>query len=171
DLARVHGVETGLLPPRAAATEDLRALVLLERLGELGLAQHDLRRGGAAKVVEDILRRIDRFRDELVTAPRFRAWAEEAAASAPNAGVAAKRRRDVELARAWEAHDRWLAELGLEDFGQSIARALHLLQTHPDRLRAARAGARHVLVDEFQDTNHAQSELLHLVAGDAESLV
>ena len=45
------------------------------------------------------------------------------------------------------------------------------MRAHPDRLEAARTGARHVLVDEFQDTNHAQAELLYLVAGGAESLM
>ena len=50
---------------------------------------------------------------------------------------------------------------GREDFGLSIVRALELLRAHPDRREAARAGARHVLVDEFQDTNHAQAELLY----------
>ena len=70
-----------------------------------------------------------------------------------------------------ETHDRWLEEEGREDFGLSIVRALELLRGHPDRLEAARAAARHVLVDEFQDTNHAQAELLYLLAGDAASLV
>ena len=91
--------------------------------------------------------------------------------TAHNANAAAWRRRDLEFALAYEAHDRWLAEAGLEDFGESIVRALTLLRLHPDRLAAAREGARHILVDEFQDTNHAQSELLHLLAAGGESLV
>ena len=77
----------------------------------------------------------------------------------------------MEIARVLETHDRWLEEEGREDFGLSIVRALELLRAHPDRLEAARLAARHVLVDEFQDTNHAQAELLYLLAGDAASLV
>ena len=170
DLARVHGVERGLLPAVGPATEEVRALMLLERLGELDLTRHDLRRGPPV-VVDEILRRINRSKDELVSPADFRAWAEEAVRTAHNANAAAWRRRDLEFALAYEAHDRWLAEAGLEDFGESIVRALTLLRLHPDRLAAAREGARHILVDEFQDTNHAQSELLHLLAAGGESLV
>jgi ATP-dependent DNA helicase UvrD/PcrA len=170
ELARTQGAERGLLPPRTAATEDVRALMVLERLDQLDLVEHDLR-SGPATVVDDLLRRIDRCKDELVGAGEFLAWAEEALRSAGNAGIAARRRRDLEFARVYAAHDRWLAEAGLEDFGESIVRALRLLRGHPDRLAAAREGARHVLVDEFQDTNHAQAQLLHLLAGGSESLV
>jgi len=170
DLVRVHGVERGLLPPCEVARPEDRALLLLERLGELDLRLHDLR-GDVAGLVNDIIGRIDACRDELVPAAGYRAWAEAAVADAGSRAVEHRMRRELEFARIYEAHDRWLAEAGLEDFGLWIMRAIGLLRTHPDRLEAVRAGARHVLVDEFQDTNHAQSELLYLVAGAADSLM
>src|SRR5215467_1937546 len=43
ELARVHGVDHGLLPPAAWAGDEDRALLMLERLGELDLVAHDLR--------------------------------------------------------------------------------------------------------------------------------
>jgi DNA helicase-2/ATP-dependent DNA helicase PcrA len=169
-LARVHGVERGLLAATEPADRETRMMLLLERLADLDLELHDLR-GNRVDLVDGFLRRIDRCKDELVAAADFRRWAEAAAAGAATASQALLRRRDAEFGRVYEAHDRWLAEDGLEDFGESIVRALALLRAHPDRLEAARAEARHVLVDEFQDTNHAQAELLYLLSGEALSLV
>ena len=170
ELARVHGVERGLLPATTVARTEDRMLMLLERLDELDLREHDLR-GDRGRLVADLIDRIDKCRDQLVSAAQYRAWADERLAGAASGGAAHRARREVEIARVFEAHERWLAEDGREDFGLSIVRALELMRAHPDRLEAARTGARHLLVDEFQDTNHAQAELLYLVAGGAESLM
>ena len=170
ELTRIHGVERGLLPPVSVARQEDRMLMLLDRLDELDLRIHDLR-GDVARLVEDLVKRIDACRDQLVPAEAYRGWAEAAVANAASGGAAHKARRELEFARVYEAHDRWLAEAGLEDFGLSIVRALELLRAHPDRREAAQAGARHVLVDEFQDTNHAQAELLYAVAADSRSLM
>src|SRR5680860_1401399 len=152
ELTRVHGVERGLLPAVSVARTEDRMLMLLDRLDELDLRLHDLRG--------------DRAR--MVSAEDYRRWAEAAVAGAGSGSAAHKARRELEIARVYELHDRWLAESGLEDFGLSIVRALELLRVHPDRREAARTAARHVLVDEFQDTNHAQAELLYAVAGEGE---
>ena len=53
------------------------------------------------------------------------------------------------------------------DFGDQIHRALELLRGRPAVLQALRERFRYVLVDEFQDTNHAQLELVRLLAGGA----
>jgi DNA helicase-2/ATP-dependent DNA helicase PcrA len=169
-IVRVHGAERGLLPACDIASQEDRSLLLLDRLGELDLRLHDLR-GDLPGVVADLIARIDACRDQLVPADSYRAWAEAAVAGAGSRPAEHRARLELEFARIYEAHDRWLTEAGLEDFGLSIMRAIDLLNAHPDRLEAVRSGARHVLVDEFQDTNHAQSELLHLVAGTADSLM
>ncbi len=50
------------------------------------------------------------------------------------------------------------------DFGDQVSLALRLLREHPAALEAERGRYRYILVDEFQDTNHAQFELVQ-VAG------
>ncbi|HMM48323.1 MAG TPA: ATP-dependent DNA helicase [Miltoncostaeaceae bacterium] len=169
-IVRVHGVERGLLPACTVASQEDRSLLLFERIGELDLRLHDLR-GDRAVLVSDLIARIDACRDELVSADSYVRWAETALADAGSPGQQRTAQRQLEFAHIYRAHDRWLAEAGLEDFGLSLIRAIDLLRAHPDRLEAVRAGARHVLVDEFQDTNHAQSELLHLIGAESDSLM
>ncbi len=170
ELARVHGVEHGLLPPAVWATEEERALLMLDRIGELDLMRHDLR-SGAGGVVDDIIRRIERCKNELVTAEDFVRYATVALEESASRKERVERERDLEFARAYRAHDRWLAEEGLVDFGEAIVRAVTVLRSNPDRLAAVREGVRHVLVDEFQDTDFAQSQLLYLIGDAADSVV
>ena len=56
------------------------------------------------------------------------------------------------------------------DFGDQIHRTLALLRARADALAKLRARYRYILVDEFQDTNHAQLEMLGLVAGESGNL-
>jgi DNA helicase-2/ATP-dependent DNA helicase PcrA len=72
----------------------------------------------------------------------------------------------VQLAEFYAAYQDLLAAAGVVDFGDQIARTLALLRERPARLARLRSRYRYVLVDEFQDTNHAQLELVRLVAGD-----
>jgi DNA helicase-2/ATP-dependent DNA helicase PcrA len=51
------------------------------------------------------------------------------------------------------------------DFGDQVSLALRLLRDHPAVLEQVRGRYRYILVDEFQDTNHAQFELVKLLAG------
>ena len=52
------------------------------------------------------------------------------------------------------------------DFGDQVSLALRLLRDHPAVLDEERGRYRYILVDEFQDTNHAQWELVRLLAAD-----
>jgi DNA helicase-2/ATP-dependent DNA helicase PcrA len=170
DVVRRHGVDQGLAPALAPADPELRKMIVLDRIGELDLRAHRVR-GDLARLVDDIITRIDRCRDELVSGDDYLSWAEEAIKSASGRDQEVRARREWEFARAFVAHDAWLAAEGLEDFGMSIVRALDLVRGHGDRLAAIREEVQHLLVDEFQDTNHAQTELLFAVADPAGSIV
>ena len=57
-----------------------------------------------------------------------------------------------------------MAREGHVDFGDQIVLALRLLRERPHVLDAYQRRFRYILVDEFQDTNHAQFELVKLLA-------
>jgi DNA helicase-2/ATP-dependent DNA helicase PcrA len=56
------------------------------------------------------------------------------------------------------------------DFAELLLRAHELLRARPDILHHYRERFRHILVDEFQDTNAIQYAWLRLLAGDKENL-
>ena len=151
--------------------EEERRMMLLEHLPELRLISHDLRGTGASRVVADFIRLIDRCRDELVDAEAYLRWANAAADGARNRRERLSALRQIEFARAFEAHDRLLDERGQADFGKAIEQALDRLGADPDARRAAAGRARHIVVDEFQDVNFALSKVLSLLGREAESFV
>lgn len=170
EVVRVHGVDQGLVPLRRPADQELRKMLLLDNLADLDLRLHTLR-GDLVMLVDDFVTRIDRCRDELVAARDYLGWAQAAVEGASNRQEEMRYRKELEFAQVFAAHDRLLDEEGLEDFGMSIVRALELIRRHPDALEAVRHEVQHVMVDEFQDTNHAQTELLLAVADPQGSLV
>jgi DNA helicase-2/ATP-dependent DNA helicase PcrA len=69
------------------------------------------------------------------------------------------------IAAVWRASETELRRSNAFDFDDLLAFAVGLLAEHPDRLTWLRQRWRWVLVDEFQDTSHAQATLVDLLAG------
>lgn len=68
--------------------------------------------------------------------------------------------------RVFERYQRLLLMNNALDFDDLLFYAERLLRDHEDLRQAYRNRYRHILVDEFQDTNTAQYLLLRLLAGD-----
>ena len=76
--------------------------------------------------------------------------------------------KETALAEAYTAYQRRLVESGAMDFDDLIMVTVCLLQAFPEVAEHYRRRFRHILVDEYQDTNHAQYELVReLVGGSA----
>ena len=76
--------------------------------------------------------------------------------------------RDKALAEAYREYQRRLVEAGAMDFDDLIMVTVNLFQAMPEVAEQYRRRFRHVLVDEYQDTNHAQYILIReLVSGGA----
>jgi DNA helicase II / ATP-dependent DNA helicase PcrA len=69
------------------------------------------------------------------------------------------------IARVYIAYQRRLEENSALDFDDLIMRTVELFDRFPDALDYYQRRFQHVLVDEFQDTNFAQSRLATLIAG------
>jgi DNA helicase-2/ATP-dependent DNA helicase PcrA len=86
-----------------------------------------------------------------------------------SAAAAASDDLDRRVAEIFAGYQRRLIASNALDFDDLIMRTVELLQTLPDVAEHYRRRFRHVLVDEYQDTNHAQYELVReLVAPPAE---
>ncbi|HEX7324289.1 MAG TPA: UvrD-helicase domain-containing protein [Rhodanobacteraceae bacterium] len=77
----------------------------------------------------------------------------------------------AELLRAlYRDYERYCAEHGVVDFSELILRCVELLRTDGPLRAYVRSRYRHLLVDEFQDTNAIQHEWVRLVLGERAKL-
>ncbi|MGH2751920.1 MAG: UvrD-helicase domain-containing protein [Actinomycetota bacterium] len=69
------------------------------------------------------------------------------------------------IAQVYVEYEKRLAEQSAFDFDDLIMRTVEVFDRHEHALARYQNRFRHVLIDEFQDTNHAQSRLATLLAG------
>ena len=70
----------------------------------------------------------------------------------------------IPLARVYIAYREALRRTNSLDFPSLIAESLELLSKFPFLVKHVRKVFKHILVDEFQDTNHSQYRILSLIA-------
>ena len=69
------------------------------------------------------------------------------------------------VAEVYVEYERRLKEAAAFDFDDLIMRTVEIFDRFPDALESYQTRFKHVLIDEFQDTNHAQARLATLLAG------
>jgi superfamily I DNA/RNA helicase len=74
------------------------------------------------------------------------------------------------VAEVYEHYERDLHRMNAMDFDDLLVRTVNVLELFPEVRARYAAAFRHVLVDEYQDTNHAQYRLLGLLAGEHRNL-
>ena len=97
--------------------------------------------------------RISDLKNELITPAQF---VERAVTSNP---------LERHLAEVYRAYAERLSAANALDFDDIIMRTVALLQTRPAVAEMYRRRFRHILVDEYQDTNHAQYVLVRELVG------
>src|SRR6187399_2951700 len=77
---------------------------------------------------------------------------------------------DQTVADTYELYQRRLFGSNAVDFDDLLYLTVDVLERFPEALERWRKAFRYVLVDEYQDTNHAQYRLLQLLAGEHRNL-
>ena len=166
-LLRENALEVGLTPAFRLLNRAEQVLFLRSRLFELPL-EHFRPLGDPTRHLRALVGLFGRCKDEDVSPEAYLAHAEALAADAAARPDDAERRdaaaRQHELARTYGAYQALMAREGVVDFGDQIVYALRLFRSRPYVLARYQHRFRYVLVDEFQDTNHAQFELVKLLA-------
>jgi ATP-dependent DNA helicase UvrD/PcrA len=75
------------------------------------------------------------------------------------------------VADVYRSYERDLHRMNAMDFDDLLVRAVNVLELFPEVRDRYANGFRHVLVDEYQDTNHAQYRWLQLLAGEHRNLM
>ena len=173
--ARVEDL-LGLFPlPTFVGTFHRFALVLLRRYGErvglkrdfaildttdqLGLVKSAIEAEGLSEksyTPRSMLAAISSAKNRLLTPDAFEAAAE---------GFVERK-----MAAVYRRYQGLLHSVSGVDFDDMIALAVRLLTREEEVGERVRGRLAHLLVDEYQDTNHAQLELIRALVGDAASL-
>jgi DNA helicase-2/ATP-dependent DNA helicase PcrA len=161
-LLQEEALEAGVDPFLSPVTPADRLALLLERIDDLSLRAHEIR-GNPAPLLASFVSRIDRLKDEMVSAADYQLYAQRKATEAASDADRAHAARELEFARLYADHDRLLAERGALDFGDLVLRAFQLLHERPHVRERVAARFQHILVDEYQETNFAEGMLLRLL--------
>jgi DNA helicase-2/ATP-dependent DNA helicase PcrA len=164
-VLRRAALEGGMNPEFRVLTRPEQIIFLRERLFCLPLRRFRPL-GDPTQHLASLLTLVSRAKDEDVSPAAYRAWAEGQAAAASTEEEKDEADRHLELCAFYASCQELMAEAGLVDFGDQIHRTLELLRARPALLGTLRERFRYILVDEFQDTNHAQLEMLRLLAGE-----
>ncbi len=126
-------------------------------------------------LIGPLLAAVEQAKQELVDPASYSQWAQEQAAAADASADPERydllRRHSIvaEFYQRLEVHNRALGVLTYDD---QILFAERLLRENPEAVSAMTGQVRYVMVDEFQDTNFAQSRLVEaLVAAHGNLMV
>ncbi|MGH2866530.1 MAG: ATP-dependent helicase [Solirubrobacteraceae bacterium] len=75
------------------------------------------------------------------------------------------------VADVYRSYERELHRMNAMDFDDLLVRSVNVLELFPEVRNRYANGFRNVLVDEYQDTNHAQYRWLQLLAGEHRNLM
>ncbi len=166
-ILREHALEIGPTADFRVLNRAEQVIFFRDRLFELPL-QHYRPLGDPTRHLQALITLISRCKDEDISPEEYLTHAERLgaeAASAPDYEEARERAaQQRELAATYAKYQELMAREGCVDFGDQIVLVLRLLRARPYVLGAYQRRFKYILVDEFQDTNHAQFELVKLLA-------
>jgi superfamily I DNA/RNA helicase/CRISPR/Cas system-associated exonuclease Cas4 (RecB family) len=159
------------LPPSPRLVDRTEAVELLEdELPRLPL-KHFRNLWDPTIDLADMLSAISRAKDEVADAAEYRALCESMLAKVGAEEDAVKQAEKCrEVALLYEVYERQLKEEKAVDFGDLLTIPVRLIETDAEVRDAVRSRHRHILVDEYQDVNHASVRLLKGLAGSGENL-
>ena len=166
-ILREHALEIGLTPDFRVLNRAEQTIFFRDRLFELPLA-HYRPLGDPTRHLQALITLISRCKDEDISPEEYQAHAgrleREAAAAVDYEEARERAAQQRELTATYAKYEELMTRDGCVDFGDQIVQVLRLFRRRPYVLGAYQRRFRYILVDEFQDTNHAQFELVKLLA-------
>lgn len=157
-ILREHALDIGLAADFKLLSSTEQWILIKKNLSRFNLDYYKPL-GNPTKFISELLRHFSRLKDEDISAIDY---LETAAKSLEEDELEVKRLK--ELASAYQTYNELLLENNFLDFGDLIVFTLKLFKTRPNILSAYQKQFKHIMVDEFQDTNWAQYELVKMLA-------
>ncbi len=185
-ILREYGLEIGLPIDFKLLTTVDQWVFLKQNLDLLSLDYYRPL-GNPNKFISELLKHFSRLKDENISSRDYWDFVEsldldqdDIFGSAPikrrskkekNEEASLDAERLKELANAYQVYNQLLLDNSYLDFGDLIIYCLRLFKQRPNLLQQLRQRYRHIMVDEFQDTNWAQYELVKQLAAPDNNLL
>ena len=156
-ILKEKGIEIGIDPSYKILSPSDQWLLLRKNLFDLKL-KYFRPLGNPTKFISAILTFISRLQDENVSPEELLEFVKHS-----NYTSDEEKQRWEELSYIYTEYERLKIESSAMDFGNLIIWVIKLLNVRPNILAEYKNQFKHILVDEFQDTNYAQYELIKLL--------
>ncbi len=144
--------------------------------------------GNPSKFIDALLKHFSRCKDELINPEDYLNFANELQLNSDRSNPIQLTKNDnketneglnnqseiqrlCEIANAYHTYQKLMLKHAYLDFGDLINYTISLFQKRPHILKYYQNKFKHILVDEFQDTNYAQYQLVRLLSGGHKNLV
>jgi DNA helicase-2/ATP-dependent DNA helicase PcrA len=159
-VSTFHSACVRILRTHAERLSYPREFVIYDSGDQAALVRDCMRSLGISDDVykpQAIARRMSDLKNALTTPEAFR-------------GTAQTFGMDDAVARTYLLYQDRLAQAAAWDFDDLLMQTVRLFERAPDVLAAYHRQFRYLLIDEYQDTNHAQYRLVRLLAGERANL-
>ncbi len=169
-VIRDHGLEIGLPVDFQLLTQTQQWIFIHNHLDKFNLDYYKPL-GSPTKFIQELIKHFSRLKDEEISSQDYLQFAENVDKELKETSDLSEKDREVEVARykelaeAYSCYNKLLLDNSYLDFGDLVAYTLKLFKTRPKILKKYQEKFKHVMVDEFQDTNWAQYELIKLLGG------
>jgi DNA helicase-2/ATP-dependent DNA helicase PcrA len=144
-LLRMDGNKVGISPNYVIYDEDDRQGLIKQAMKQLSIGDKQIKPRAVSSVISNA-------KNELVSPAEF-----EASANYPF---------QKEVAKIYSLYEKMRKEAGALDFDDLLIETVRLFKEHPETRKKWRAQFKHILIDEYQDTNAAQYAIVKSLVGD-----
>ena len=162
-VLRDYALDVGYAPDFRLLDDVEQAIFFHEHLFSLPLDYYRPL-GQPTRHIQELLAAIRKLKQEDVRPEDYARYAEGLGERASNESEKETARKHLEIARVFAEYQTLLRTQGLIDFEDQVTLVVDLFRRRPAVLEEFQRRYRHILVDEFQDTNYIQFELLKMLA-------
>ncbi|MEW6104326.1 MAG: ATP-dependent DNA helicase [bacterium] len=162
-ILRDNALEMGLPPDFKVLTNAEQVIFLRENLFGFPLKRYRPLTN-PTRYLQALTKLIARCKDEDIKPSEYIEYVE----ALPSETEEDKdyKERQIELCYSYKKYEEMMRKNGFIDFGDQIVLVLKLFRENPHILKSYKERYRHILVDEFQDTNFSQFQMLKMLASE-----